>query len=312
MTARSSWERAARRIVTETLRLVPPASVIGAIERLAPCYAQAALYAGGVLLPRTLRDFPDKVAPYLGADRVREQRARLIEARLVFLLTRLVLNQMVHGRPIAESCRLLPIAVDGADHLDAALAERRGLVLVSAHFGLPALIRLVLEGRGARVVGVGASFIQGVDVEIGRDVWARARALQRLRAEVEGGSVCVLLADVRRGRYIDTPFLQGRIPVATGAFVLAQATRSPLLPAFAVRVPGARHSRVAFGPPLPLGDQTHPMMFAGTVLSFARCYEAIARDHPAQLFGYDPVFGASPGAPRASAGDGPPSRSARA
>jgi hypothetical protein len=310
MTARSSWERAARRIVTETLRLVPPASVLGAIggsrratRRLRSTLAAFAPHSPG--FPRQGRAVP-RGRPRPGT------RARLIEARLVFLLTRLVLNQMVHGRPIAESCRLLPIAVDGADHLDAALAERRGLVLVSAHFGLPAFIRLVLEGRGARVVGVGASFIQGVDVEIGRDVWARARALQRLRAEVEGGSVCVLLADVRRGRYIDTPFLQGRIPVAIGAFVLAQATRSPLLPAFAVRVPGARHSRVAFGPPLPLGDRTHPMMFAGTVLSFARCYEAIARDHPAQLFGYDPVFGASPGAPRASAGDGPPSRSARA
>ena len=164
-------------------------------------------------------------------------------------------------------------------------------MLVSAHFGLPALIRLVLEGRGARVVGVGASVIRGVDVAIGRDVWAHARALRRLRAEVEAGSVCMVLADSRRGRYIETPFLQGRIPVGSGAFVLAQATRSPLLPVFAVRVPGARHSRVAFGPPLPLGDHAHPMRFADTTLSFARCYEAIARDHPDHLFAHDPVFG---------------------
>ena len=312
MRERSSWELAVRRIVTETLRLVPPDSALGAIDWLAPRYARLALRAGGVLLPRTLRDFPDKVAPYFGADRGRGRRARLVEARLVFLLTRLVVNQVVRGRPGAESRRLLPIAVDGADHLDAALAERRGLVLVSAHFGLPALIRLVLEGRGARVVGVGASFIEGVDVAIGRDVWTRARALQRLRAEVEGGSVCVLLADVGRRRYIETPFLQGRIPVAPGAFALARATRSPLLPVFAVRAQGARHFRVAFCPPLSLGDRARPAPFADTASSFARCLEAIAQDHPDHLFAYDPVFGASPGAPRASAGDRPPSRSARA
>ena len=216
MRERSRWERAVRRIVTETLRLVPPARALGAIERLAPLYARLALRTGGVLLPRSLRDFPDKVARYFGADRGRERRARLVEARLVFLLTRLVLNQAVRGRTGAESRRLLPIAVDGAEYLDAALAERRGLVLVSAHFGLPALIRLVLEGRGARVVGVGGSFIQGVDVATGRDVWTRARALQRLRAEVEGGSVCVLLADVWGRHHLKTPFLQGRIRVTPG------------------------------------------------------------------------------------------------
>jgi predicted LPLAT superfamily acyltransferase len=312
MRERSSWERAVRRIVTETFRLVPPVTALGAIEQLAPCYARLALRTGGVLLPRSLRDFPDKVAPYFAADRGRERRARLVEARLVFLLTRLVLNQVVRGSPGAESRRLLPIAVDGADHLDAALAERRGLVLVSAHFGLPVLIRLVVEGRGARVVGVGESFTQGVDMAIGRDVWTRARALQRLRAEVEGGNVCVLLADVRGDRYIETPFLQGHIPVVPGAFVLARATRSPLLPVFAVRAPGAWHFRVAFGPPLSLVDRARPAPFADIASSFARCFEAIARDHPDHLFAYDPVFGASPGAPRSSAGGGPPSRSARA
>jgi KDO2-lipid IV(A) lauroyltransferase len=228
------------------------------------------------------------------------------------LLTRLVVKQVMQGHPGAESRRLLPIAVDGASHLDAALAARRGLVLVSAHFGLPTLIRLVLEGRAARVVGVGESFVEGVDVAIGPDVWSRARALQRLRAELEGGSVCVLLADVRGDRYIETPFLQGRIPVVPGAFALARATRSPMLPVFAVRAPGGRHFRVVFGPPLPLDDRARPAPFADTASSFARCFEAIARDHPDHLFAYDPVFGASPGAPRASAGVGPPSRSARA
>jgi len=311
MRERSRWERAVRRIVTDTLRLVPPDSALGAIERLAPLYARLALRTGGVLLPCNLRDFPDKVAPYFGVDRCRERRARLVETRLVFLLTRLVLSQAVQGRPSAESRRLLPIAVDGADHLDAALAERRGLVLVSAHFGLPALIRLVVEGRDAHVVSVGGSFTRGVDVATGGDVWTRARALQRLRAEVEGGSVCLLLADVWGRHHIKTPFLQGRIRVTPGAFALAQATRSPLLPVFAVRALGARHFRVAFGPPLPLGDRARPAPFADTALSFARCYEAIARDYPDHLFAYDPIFGASPGAPRANAGDRPRSRSAR-
>lgn len=312
MSQRSSWERATRRLVTAALRVAPPSALLGAIDRLAPHYARLALHAAGLLLPRGLREYPDRVAPYFGADCGHERRARLVEARLVFLLTRLVVKQLIERSSVAESLRHLPIAVDGADHLDTALAARRGLVLVSGHFGLPILIRLVLEGRGERAVGVGRSSIEGVDVAIGRDVWSRARALQRLRAEVEGGSVCVLLADVRRHRYIETPFLNGRIPVTPGAFVLARATRRPILPAFAVRASGARHFRVVFGPPLPPGDRARPASFAVAASSFARFYESIAGDHPDQLFGYDPVFGASSGASRASAGDGPPSRNARA
>ena len=77
--------------------------------------------------------------------------------------------------------RLGPIEVRGATHLEAALAEHRGLLLISGHFGVPALIRLVLEERGLRVVGVGGVMSDPVDVRIGGDVWTGARSTQQIR-----------------------------------------------------------------------------------------------------------------------------------
>src|SRR5207302_6883857 len=49
-----------------------------------------------------------------------------------------------------ESCRL-----DGLQHIDAALAEGRGVILLSAHFGYARLIKPLLSRRGYRVWLVG-------------------------------------------------------------------------------------------------------------------------------------------------------------
>jgi lauroyl/myristoyl acyltransferase len=58
-------------------------------------------------------------------------------------------NQFLVVRGTAGERRGLgPIELHGATYLDAALAERRGLMLISAHFGLPPLIGLALEQRG--------------------------------------------------------------------------------------------------------------------------------------------------------------------
>ena len=222
-----------RRIARAAIRPWPAAPVLSAIERAAPRYARLALRARGAGLPRNVRAFPARVAPYLGTEPGAAERARLVEARLVFLLVRSFVNQFLLVCGTAGERRGLgPIDLRGATYLEAALAERRGLMLISAHFGLPPLIGLALEERGLPVVAVGGLRADRVDVVVGRGVWAAARSMQQVRDALADGQVCVLLVDTPRGRYMEPPFLQGRIPVAAGAFRLAQLTRSPLLPVF--------------------------------------------------------------------------------
>jgi hypothetical protein len=240
-----------RRIARAALRTWPAAPVLSAIERAAPRYARLALRACGAGLPRNVRAFPARVAPYFGSELGPAERARLVEARLVFLLIRSFVSQflLVHGIA-GERGGLGPIELRGATYLETALAERRGLLLISSHFGLPPLIGLALEERGLPVVTVGGIMADRVDVVVGRDVWAAARSMQRLRDALADGRACVLLVDTPRGRYMELPFLQGRIPVAAGAFRLAQLTRSPLLPVFAVHASARPRFRVEIGPPL--------------------------------------------------------------
>jgi len=308
-----------RRIARAAIRPWPAAPVLSAVERAAPRYARLALRARGAGLPRNVRAFPAKVAPYLGTGPGAGERARLVQGRLVFLLVRSFVNQFLLVRGTAGERRGLgPIEVQGATHLEAALAERRGLMLVSAHFGLPPLIGLALEQRGLPVVSVGGIMADRVDVVVGRDVWAAARSMQRVRDALADGQVCVLLIDTPRGRYMEPPFLQGRIPVAAGAFRLAQLTRSPLLPVFAVHTGARPRFRVEIGPPLLVPDGPRTSPFAEALNGFIQSYEAIARRHPAQLFGYERVFSSSRSrsrsekrGPRSGAAPEPRSRNAR-
>ena len=298
------------------LRPWPAAPVLSAIERAAPRYAKLALRASGAGLPRKVRAFPAKVSPYFGTEPGPAEHARLVEARLVFLLVRSFVNQFLLMHETAGERRELgPIDLHGAAYLEAALAERRGLMLISAHFGLPPLIGLALEERGLPVVTVGGIMADRVDVVVGPDVWAAARSIQRVRDALADGQVCVLLVDTPKGRYAEPPFLQGRIRVAAGAFRLAQLTRSPLLPVFAVHTGERPRFRVEIGPPIEVRDRSSASPFAEGLDEFVRSYEAIARRHPAQLFGYEPVFRSrslsEKRGPRSGAAPEPRSRNAR-
>jgi lauroyl/myristoyl acyltransferase len=288
-----------RRIATPALRAVPASLVLSAIERAAPGLARLGLRAHGRTLPRYLRTFPDTLAPFFGTVMGREaERARLIEARLVFLLTRAFLHQFLGTRSTAEASRQLgPFELRGASHLDAALAQKRGVILASAHFGLPPVIRLLIEGRGLPVVGVGGVNNARVDVVMGADVWTGARGLTRMREALAAGRVCIILVDVRRGRHTELPFLNGRMPVTVGAFRVAQMTQSPLLPAFAVLTGGTPRFRVEIGPPLPIPDRLSTTPFTEAATLFVRPFEELGRSYPGQLFGYQPVFASSPSVP---------------
>jgi lauroyl/myristoyl acyltransferase len=103
--------------------------------------------------------------------------------------------------------------------------------------------------------------------------------------------------------------------VAAGAFRLAQLTRSPLLPVFAVHTSARPRFRVEIEPPLSIPDRPSASPFAESLDGFVRCYEAIARRHPGQLFGYDPVFRSrslwEKPWPRSGAAPEPRSRNAR-
>jgi lauroyl/myristoyl acyltransferase len=197
---------------------------------------------------------------------------------------------MLAARGPADAARRLgPIEMRGLEHLEAARGENRGVILASAHFGLPAVIRLAIEERGVPVVGIGGR-ANRVEVTLGRDVWTNTRGLTRMREELAAGYVCIILLDVRRGRYTELPFLSGRMPVTVGAFRIAQMTGSPILPAFGIMTGDTPRFRVDIGRPLAIPAVRGTTSYAEASTTFIRAFEDLGRRYPAQVLGYEPIF----------------------
>jgi hypothetical protein len=306
MSPGARWQQMAKRAARAAVSPVPPALALAAIERAAPRLARLGRRTEYRGFPRYLRRFPDRIAPFFGTVLGRvDERARLIEGRLSFILVRALVHRLLAAQAPADAARRLgPIELRGEEHLAAACAQGRGVILASAHFGLPAVIRLAIEERGVPVVGIGGR-ANRVEVTLGKDVWTNTRGLTRMREELAAGHVCIILLDVRRGRYTEFPFLSGKMPVAVGAFRIAQMTGSPLLPAFALMTGGTPRFRVEIGAPLAIPDGRSASAFTEAATTFIRQFENLGRRHPAQLFGYEPVFVPS-ASPRTPAPSRPP------
>jgi lipid A biosynthesis acyltransferase len=284
------WVSAGRWATRQIARLLPLTPIFAAIEQAGTRYARLA-FGGRLPLPRSVRNFPLSVASRVGCSA--PTPACLVERRLVFVLTRVLLCQALRTQAPDILRRLPPVDMQGVQHLEQALARRRGVVLISGHFGVPELIRPLLDRLGARFVIAGARPFPGVDVAVGRDVWTRAQGLQHLRTALGEGHACIVFPDTRIGRHVETPFLAGRIRIGLGAFALAQLAGSPLLPFFAVHLERPPRFRLEVLPPLP------PSASSGTppteaVSEFVRIYETYARSHPHQISGLQPIFDDGP------------------
>ncbi|HOX44265.1 MAG TPA: protein-L-isoaspartate(D-aspartate) O-methyltransferase [Myxococcota bacterium] len=146
----------------------------------------------------------------------------------------------------------------GEEHLDAARARGRGVLVVTAHFGSFDLLACAEALRGLRLAVVSRE----LHARGANRFWMRLReraglhivpprnaALQIHRLLAEGWLVALVIDQhMPPGRGIPVPFL-GRLASTTHApAVLALGSGAPLLPVTTERLPDGRH-RVVFEPP---------------------------------------------------------------
>ena len=275
------------RAVRPFARALPASIALPAIDRIAVVTARLHALTGGRLLPAGVSRFPERIEALLGAPFTEAERARLIETRLAFLGLRVLVQLLVHDpvrRPGPE--RLPRITVGGEEHLTSAHAAGRGAVLITAHFGVPALVRAVLRGRGEEMIGIGDSPVRGVDVLFAGDVWARARQMNRLGKLLADNRACLFLVDTARPPAVEVPFLARRLSISLGAFRVAARTGAPLLPVFALRHADAL--RVDITPPLAPGGSGKSALGVA-IVEFSRRYATYARRFPSQLLAYEPI-----------------------
>lgn len=193
----------------------------------------------------------------------------------------------------------------GGEHLQAALAAGRGVILWVAPFVLANLaVKVALDAAGHRLVHLSRSthgparsihgarlansaFVAGelrfLDerVVIGDDgsPTAALRRLARRLAENRAVSITALAVG---DRPLEVPFLNGRMRLAPGAPRLSCRTGAPILPALAIARPDASIDvELGLPQPSPGGDS------AEAVKELARLYAAAIADralaHPGQL-----------------------------
>ncbi len=183
---------------------------------------------------------------------------------------------------------------EGLDRLEAARAEGRGVLGLTAHLGNWEVGGMALAARVGNVCAVGRRIRNpAVDAWVaelrqrygGRLIPHRGAVRPVLRA-LRGGALVGFLMDQRASsrEAVRSEFF-GR-PVATnqGLALLALKTGAPVVPAFTVREGPGRH-RVWFGPPVP---PPGPGSRAERVVAFTRRFDAVTeaavREHPEQWF----------------------------
>lgn len=196
------------------------------------------------------------------------------------------------------------ISIDGLDHLADALAAGKGAVLWVDYFAFASLVAKVAlhdaghplhhlshPRHGFSATRFGMRWLNPVPSRIEDRYLAErvmlslsgaGRALRTLQARLEEGRPVSFSARPTGSQVIDAPFLDGVLPLASGAPALAHSAGAPLLPLSVVRT-GAGRFAVAIEPPLPL-DHAAPRREAvpEAARAYARRLEPAVLRHPEQ------------------------------
>lgn len=195
--------------------------------------------------------------------------------------------------------RLVEIA--GLEHLDRALAQGRGAILVHGHFGPVHLPLVVLARLGYRLKQIGLPSDEGLSW-IGKNVAFRLRLsyegrmpAQIIHAEsflrpaftwLKDNGILMITGDgsgteKRVGRHLDFPFFSQPALFPLGPSLLAGKTGAAILPLFVT--PGARRGyRVVIEEPL-VSERTGEDAAADLTGQFVRRFEARVAQHPGYM-----------------------------
>jgi KDO2-lipid IV(A) lauroyltransferase len=203
------------------------------------------------------------------------------------------------NRRVSRPERLLA-GIEGDEHLLEAIAEGRGLVLVTAHLGNWELGGRLIASRLKRpthvIVAAEADpgverFLRGGDSPINFVRRGDPRAMMPLVGALRRGEVVALQGDRALGTRGDVTvdFFGAPAAFPLGPFVLARAAHVPMVPAFCQLGRDLRYTVVIAEPiRVALGEET------AALGRWARILETAVRRAPEQWFNFFDVWSASP------------------
>jgi lauroyl/myristoyl acyltransferase len=278
-------------------------------------YRAGAALAGALPRPARLalaRAVAPRIARWFAAERARvaanvarvrpaagaAERAALVDdvfRHFAICFTDLISTNRREARP-----ERLVGRIEGDEHLLAAHAEGRGLVLLTAHLGnweLGGRLLAARLGRPTHVV-VAAEADPGVERFL-RGGPSPVRFVRRddpmaalpLVAALRRNEIVALQGDRALGTRGDAlmEFFGAPAPFPLGPFVLARAAGAPVVPAFCLLEGNGRYT-VAMAPPLRVAAGAE----AAALAEWVRVLEGMVRRAPEQWFNFYDVWSAAP------------------
>jgi len=164
--------------------------------------------------------------------------------------------------------REVDLDVGGIDHLLAAKRSGRGVVLVTAHYGMWEGIRLAARRRGVECGLIYRAFNnRSIDAYAQRQAALNGtpilqkgrRGMRAMRRHLTDGGAVLILVDQRNTGAPLIDFLGHPAETVTVAASLAQHTGAELVPAVARRLSGGRQVEVRFASPVDTADPVQAM-----------------------------------------------------
>jgi len=197
-----------------------------------------------------------------GKEKTPAQLRQIAKESFIYMAKSAVELMFLMGKP-----KILKKKVDfvGKEHLERALAEGNGVILVSAHFGnFPLLLgKLALEGykaggimRPMRDARVEKIFLEKRRAFGVKTIYSQPRqaCVNQTIAALRNNEIVFIPLDQNFGTagvFVD--FFGQKAATATGPVVLARRTGAALIPCFILREPDDRHS-IVFEPALKIRE----------------------------------------------------------
>jgi lauroyl/myristoyl acyltransferase len=217
----------------------------------------------------------------------------------------MLINDMLPALTLSDMRQFL--SLEGAEHLNTALSQRRGVVLLGAHFGLHGYTALMFLQRSGYPIAV----VTREGLELGSDSWFDRRIVTPIRYRfhthmhtiARTGMPQRAMADCLRQNHIllmmgdaldegalrpappnvlPAPLLDHSIPLNTGPFRLARWLNAPIVPFFTVPRPSG--FTLVIQPPLELSADNSTNGLLADVAAFTSRLEPYILRDPALWF----------------------------
>lgn len=186
------------------------------------------------------------------------------------------------------------MSYDGREHLDAALAGGRGVIMAVPHMGSWDMAGSLAGTLGYRVTAVAERFPGSLNDAVvktrqrfGVRVVALGRsAVRAITDTLAGNGIAALVCDLEQGPGVKVRFFDRWAIVPAGPAAFAMKTGAALLPTYVYgNGPGLYH--VHLDPPMPVrGDDTKEGLMQRVIARF----EDFIKERPDQWYAFRPMF----------------------